>query len=87
MKKIEGVYRFEKKNSSRTGEKIRQWRQRYARPILEDLWSWLEEQGPQYSLERALRKAIVYTLSHRVVLGRKSWLFAGSHMVGERPRK
>ncbi|ECF1925580.1 hypothetical protein E1L25_27040, partial [Salmonella enterica subsp. enterica serovar Newport] len=20
------------------------WRQRYARPILEDLWSWLEEQ-------------------------------------------
>lgn len=59
MKKIEGVFRFEKKNSSRTGEKIRQWRQRYARPILEDLWSWLEEQGPQYSLERALRKAIL----------------------------
>ncbi|SQY56186.1 ISSfl3 OrfC [Escherichia coli] len=24
--------------------KIRQWRQRYARPLLEALWSWLEEQ-------------------------------------------
>lgn len=40
VKKIAGLYRLEKKISSRPVEKIRQWRQRYARPILEDLWSW-----------------------------------------------
>ncbi|EJA9120249.1 IS66 family transposase, partial [Escherichia coli] len=109
VKKIAGLYRLEKKISSRPVEKIRQWRQRYARPILEDLWSWLEEQEPQCSPGRALHKAIVYALSHRVelsrfledgavpldnnvceraiknvVLGRKSWLFAGSQMAGER---
>ncbi|EIM9899037.1 transposase, partial [Salmonella enterica] len=102
-------YRLEKKISSRPVEKIRQWRQRYARPILEDLWLWLEEQEPKCSPGRALHKAIVYALSHRVelsrfledgavpldnnvceraiknvVLGRKSWLFAGSQMAGER---
>ncbi|EEV2134617.1 IS66 family transposase, partial [Escherichia coli] len=49
VKKIAGLYRLEKKISSRPVEKIRQWRQRYARPILEDLWSWLEEQEPQCS--------------------------------------
>nr|WP_077780217.1 IS66-like element ISEc49 family transposase [Escherichia coli] len=109
VKKIAGLYRLEKKISSRPVEKIRQWRQRYARPILEELWSWLEEQEPQCSPGRALHKAIVYALSHRVelsrfledgavpldnnvceraiknvVLGRKSWLFAGSQMAGER---
>ncbi|EIE5051878.1 IS66 family transposase, partial [Salmonella enterica subsp. enterica serovar Java] len=109
VKKIAGLYRLEKKISSRPVEKIRQWRQRYARPILEDLWLWLEEQEPKCSPGRALHKAIVYALSHRVelsrfledgavpldnnvceraiknvVLGRKSWLFAGSQMAGER---
>ena len=109
VKKIAGLYRLEKKISSRPVEKIRQWRQRYARPILEELWSWLEEQEPQCSPGRALHKAIAYALSHRVelsrfledgavpldnnvceraiknvVLGRKSWLFAGSQMAGER---
>ncbi|EEI9430729.1 IS66 family transposase [Salmonella enterica subsp. diarizonae] len=109
VKKIAGLYRLEKKISSRPVEKIRQWRQRYARPIQEDLWSWLEEQEPKCSPGRALHKAIVYALSHRVelscflddgavpldnnvceraiknvVLGRKSWLFAGSLMAGER---
>ncbi|EOK8985809.1 transposase [Escherichia coli] len=82
---------------------------RYVRPILEEQWSWLEELEPQCSPGRALHKAIVYALSHRmelsrfledgavpldnnvceraiknVVLGRKSWLFAGSQMAGER---
>ena len=70
MKKIAGLYRLEKKISSRPVEKIRQWRQRYARPILEDLWSWLEEQEPKCSPGRALHKAIVYALSHRVELSR-----------------
>lgn len=109
VKKIAGLYLLEKKINSRPVEKIRQWRQRYSRPILEDLWSWLEEQEPKCSPGRALHKAIVYALSHRVelsrfledgavpldnnvceraiknvVLGRKSWLFAGSLMAGER---
>ncbi|HAV8735664.1 TPA: transposase, partial [Escherichia coli] len=68
VKKIAGLYRLEKKISSRPVEKIRQWRQRYARPILEELWSWLEEQEPQCFPGRALHKAIVYALSHRVEL-------------------
>lgn len=46
------------------------FRPRFARPILEDLWSWLEEQEPQCSPGRALHKAIVYALSHRVELSR-----------------
>lgn len=70
MKKIAGLYRLEKKISSRPVEKSRQWRQRYARPILEDLWSWLEEQEARCSPGRALHKAIVYALSHRVELSR-----------------
>ncbi|EGW8557380.1 IS66 family transposase [Salmonella enterica] len=109
VKKIAGLYRLEKKISSRPVEKIRQWRQRYARPILEELWSWLEEQEQRCPPGGALHKAIVYTLSRRaelslfledgavpldnnvceraiktVVMGRKSWLFAGSRMAGER---
>ncbi|ELO0596784.1 IS66 family transposase, partial [Salmonella enterica] len=109
VKKIAGLYRLEKKISSRPVEKIRQWRQRYARPILEELWSWLEEQEQRCPPGGALHKAIVYTLARcvelglfledgavpldnnlceraikTVVMGRKSWLFAGSRMAGER---
>ncbi|MCV4796479.1 transposase, partial [Escherichia coli] len=68
VKKIAGLYRLEKKISSRPVEKIRQWRQRYARPILEDLWSWLEEQEQRCPPGGALHKSIVYALARRVEL-------------------
>lgn len=109
VKKIAGLYRLEKKVSHRPADKIRQWRKRYAKPILDDLWVWLTEQEAACPPGGALHKAIVYTLSHRVelsvflgdgavaldnniceraiktvVMGRKSWLFAGSRMAGAR---
>ena len=37
VRQIAGLYRLEKK--------IRKWRQRYARPVLEKLWQWLEQQS------------------------------------------
>lgn len=39
VKKIAGLYGRKNKISSRPVEKICLWRQRYARPILEELWS------------------------------------------------
>lgn len=41
LKMIHGLYSLEKKIRHRSPEKIRQWRQRYARPQLDTLWSWL----------------------------------------------
>ena len=93
-------------------KKIRQWRQRYARPALEKLWQWLEQQKEACPESSALGKAIAYALKRRValsrfledgalppdnnaceraikpvVMGRKSWLFAGSVAAGERAAK
>jgi transposase len=109
VRKIAGLYRLEKKVNHRPADKIRQWRKRYAKPILDDLWAWLTEQEAACPPGGALHKAIVYALSHRVelsvflndgavaldnnvceraiktvVMGRKSWLFAGSRMAGAR---
>lgn len=46
LRKIAGLYRIEKLIRDRPVEKIRQWRQRYSRPIVNDLFAWLEEQEP-----------------------------------------
>lgn len=79
------------------------------KPIVDDLWTRLTEQGAACFPGGALYKAIVYALSHRVelsvflddgavaldnnvceraiktvVMGRKSWLFAGARMAGAR---
>lgn len=64
MRKIAGLYRLEKKVSHRPADKILQWRKRYVKPMLDDLWAWLTEQ------ETACPPggAIVYALSHRVEL-------------------
>ncbi|KLP38636.1 IS66 family transposase [Enterobacter ludwigii] len=112
IRQIAGLYRLEKQIRHRPVEKIRQWRQRYARPVLEKLWAWLEQQQNACPESSALGKAIAYTLKRRVVLsrflengalpldnnvceraikpvvmGRKSWLFAGSVAAGERAAK
>lgn len=112
VSQIAGLYKLEKKIRHRPVEKIRQWRQRYARPMLEKLWQWLEQQQNACPESSALGKAIAYALKRRetlwrflddgslpldnnrcerairtVVMGRKSWLFAGSAVAGERATK
>ncbi|ATF95428.1 IS66 family transposase (plasmid) [Cedecea neteri] len=112
VRQIAGLYRLEKKVRHRPVEKIRQWRQRYARPVLDKLWHWLEQQKDACPDSSALGKAIAYALKRRVtlsrfledgalpldnnrcerairsvVMGRSSWLFAGSVAAGERAAK
>jgi transposase len=70
VRQIAGLYRLEKKIRHRPTEKIRQWRQRYARPILEKLWQWLEQQKNACPESSALGKAIAYALKRRVTLSR-----------------
>ena len=70
VRQIAGLYRLEKKIRHRPVEKIRQWRQRYARPVLEKLWQWLELQKDGCPESSALGKAIAYVLKRRVTLSR-----------------
>ncbi len=70
VRQIAGLYRLEKKIRHRPVEKIRQWRQRYARPILEKLWQWLEQQKGASAENSALGKALAYALKRRVTLSR-----------------
>lgn len=44
VRQIAGLYRLEKKVRHIPMEKNRQWRQRYARPVLDKLWQSLELQ-------------------------------------------
>ncbi|MFI3014225.1 IS66 family transposase [Klebsiella aerogenes] len=70
VRQIAGLYRLEKKIRHRPVEKIRQWRQRYARPVLEKLWQWLELQKDACPESSALGKAIAYVLKRRTALSR-----------------
>ncbi|HCG3096934.1 TPA: IS66 family transposase [Klebsiella pneumoniae] len=70
VRQIAGLYRLEKKIRHRPVEKIRQWLQRYARPVLEKLWQWLEQQKDACPESSALGKAITYALKRRVTLSR-----------------
>ena len=70
VRQIAGLYQLEKKIRHRQVEKIRQWRQRYARPVLEKLWQWLEQQKDACPESSALGKAITYALKRRVALSR-----------------
>ncbi|ECI3497596.1 IS66 family transposase [Salmonella enterica subsp. enterica] len=70
VRQIAGLYRLEKKIRHRPVEKIRQWRNRYARPVLEKLWQWLELQQDACPESSALGKAIAYTLKRRITLSR-----------------
>ncbi|EFJ1801852.1 IS66 family transposase [Escherichia coli] len=105
LKMIHGLYSLR----HRSPEKRRQWRQRYAKPQLDALWSWLTAQEQRCAPGSALHKAIKYALSHKtelsrfvddgalpldnnrcerairqVVMGRNTWLFAGSLQAGHR---
>lgn len=70
VRQIAGLYRLEKKIRHRPAEKIRQWRQRYSRPIVDKLWLWLEQQKDACPESSALGKAINYILKRRETLSR-----------------
>jgi hypothetical protein len=70
VRQIAGLCRREKKIRHRAVEKIRQWRQRYARPVLEKLWQWLELQKNGSPENSASGKAIAYALKRRLTLSR-----------------
>lgn len=109
LEMIRRLYHLEKKIRSRSPEKIRQWRRRYTKRWLEELWAWLTAQSQKCAPGSALHKALKYALDHKtelsrfvddgalppdnnrcerairqVVVGRKSWLFAGSLQAGRR---
>ncbi|EAU6351828.1 IS66 family transposase [Salmonella enterica] len=70
VRQIAGLYRLEKKIRHRPAEKIRQWRQRYSRPVVDKLWLWLEQQKDACPESSALGKAINYMLKRRETLSR-----------------
>lgn len=70
VRQIAGLYRLDKKIRHRPAEKIRQWRQRYSRPIVDKLWLWLEQQKEACPENSALGKAINYMLKRRETLSR-----------------
>ncbi|HHS0831944.1 TPA: IS66 family transposase [Salmonella enterica subsp. enterica serovar Muenchen] len=109
VEKIARLYQLEEKIKHRPVKKIQQWRKRYAKPLLDELWLWMEKHKDATPPGSLFSKAINYALSRRVqlsrfledgalpldnnacerairpvVMGRKSWLFAGSLMAGER---
>lgn len=65
VRQIAWLYRLEKKVRHRPVEKIRQWRQRYASPMLDKLWQWMEQQKYACPENSALGKAIAYALKRR----------------------
>ena len=70
VRQIAGLYRLEKKIRHRPVKKIRQWRQRYARPVLEKLRQWFELQKDACPESSAPGKAIAYALKRRIILSR-----------------
>ncbi|WP_448512583.1 IS66 family transposase, partial [Photorhabdus laumondii] len=59
---IRDLYKLERKIKHRPPDKRRQWRQRYARPWLNEFRSWLQTTQAQTAPNSGLRKAIDYTL-------------------------
>lgn len=70
LKMIGQLYQQEKKIRHRPEDKIRQWRQRYSKPMLDALWEWLRVQVETSAPGSALYKAIQYALNHKTALSR-----------------
>lgn len=70
VRQIARMYRLEKKIRHRPVEKIRQWRQRYSRPVIDKLWLWLEQQKDAFPKNSELGKAVGYMLKRRETLCR-----------------
>nr|WP_086114297.1 IS66 family transposase [Xenorhabdus beddingii] len=59
---IRELYKLERKIKNRPPDKRRQWRQRYARPWLDEFHAWLQTCQAQTAPNSGLHKAINYTL-------------------------
>ncbi len=70
LKMISQFYKLEKKIRHRPVDKIRQWRQRYSKPRLDALWTWLARQEGSCQSSSALHGAIKYALNHKIELCR-----------------
>lgn len=70
LKIVSQLYKLEKKIRHRPADKIRQWRQRYSKPRLDTLWTWLGRQVEACPPNSALYKAIQYALNHKIALCR-----------------
>lgn len=68
IRQIAGLYRLERKIRHRPVEKIRQWRQRYARPVLEKLWHWLALQKDACAESSALGDQRINKCEWRVLI-------------------
>ncbi|MBC8954997.1 IS66 family transposase [Xenorhabdus sp. PB62.4] len=65
---IRELYKLERKIRSRPPDKRRQWRQRYARPWLDEFRSWLQTCQAKTAPNSGLHKAIAYTLKRWAAL-------------------
>lgn len=70
LKMLSELYQLEKRIRHRPVDKIRQWRQRYSKPKLEALWTWLAHQIGACAPGSALYKAMQYALNHKTELCR-----------------
>ena len=103
------VYKHEARSKGYTQDERKAYRDEHVRPLLEQLKSWIEEQGVQVLPQSTIGKAMTYTLSQwpklirclddgqleldnnlienkirPLALGRKNYLFAGSHASAQR---
>ncbi|OTA14397.1 transposase [Xenorhabdus vietnamensis] len=65
---IRELYKLERKIRLRPPDKRRQWRQRYARPWLDEFRSWLQSCQAKTAPNSGLHKAISYTLKRWTAL-------------------
>jgi transposase len=111
LTQIQRLYAIERfaKNHKLTADEIYELRQMNAKPILEEMKTWLDEQIILVAPESSIGKAIAYSLNlwsrliryidegkycidnnrienaiRPIALGRKNYLFAGSHDAAQR---
>ena len=99
----------EAKENNWSADKLKQVRQEKAKPVLEKLFDWMEEQSPKTLPQSPIGKAMGYMLKRKermmhyltdgklaidtnpienairpIAVGRKNYLFAGSHDAAQR---
>lgn len=111
LEQFQILYAVERKakDNSWSADQIRQVRQHKAKPVLEKLYDWMEEQSPKTLPKSPIGKAMGYMLKRKermmhyltdgnlaidtnpienairpIAVGRKNYLFAGSHDAAQR---
>ena len=111
LEQFQILYSIERKakENNWSADKLRQVRQQKAKPVLEKLFDWMEEQSPKTLPKSPIGKAMGYMLKRKermmyylndgrlaidtnpienairpIAVGRKNYLFAGSHDAAQR---